>query len=241
MERNLDTSEFDRATEYATQKGFALKTFMQHCIRYGDPNGIDGVLGDPDNVATIRIALGDNVEFARLSLLYLWAQMELAVVWGGLSEEAAAALHFVYAQQAMEATTVDELVTLNGQILHDYAAAVEGVQKSLGKFEPVHICKQFIEEHLYENLNTGMLAERFHFSPDYLSKLFREAEGQPLATYIRNRRLSEAAMLLSNTSMEIAEISTRLHFSSQSHLGSLFKKAYGMTPKEYREASNQRG
>lgn len=236
----IDRSEFARATDYAQQQGFSLKSFFQHCIRYGDPDGIDRIFEDADNIANIKKALGENTDFARLSLLYLWAQMELAVVWGGVKEEDAAALHFEYAQQAMATNAIEQLIELNSQILHDYATAVKTVKRSLGKYAPVHSSKQFIEENLYEDVDASQVAEHFNFNVDYLSRLFKEDEGVPLATYIRNRKLEESIALLANTSMDIAEISSRLNFSSQSHFSSLFKKTYGMTPKEYRERAARR-
>lgn len=232
--RNIDKYEFDRATDYAVKQGFALKSFFQHCIRYGDPDGIDSVLDDLGDDAGIAQALGGNVEFARQSFLYSWAQMELAAVWGGLQEEDASALFFEYAQMAAEEESIEGLRKLDRQLLHDYAAAVAGMNRSMGKYKPVHLCKQFIDERLYEDVSAADVAEQFHFNVDYLSRLFREFEGMPLATYIRNRKLEESATLLRSTSMSISEIGSSLGFSSQSHFTSQFKKAYGVTPKQWR-------
>ena len=236
--RVFDKTEFTRATEYAMREGFALKAFYQHCIRYGNPSEIDAVLERVGNDPDVAQALGDNVEFVRLSFLYSWAQMELAAVWGGLQEEDAAALYFEFAQIAMEEDSLEGLMRLNRQLLHDYAAAVEGMNRSLGRYKPVHVCKQYIDERLYEDLNASIVAEQLHFNVDYLSRLFREAEGLSLAAYIRNRKLEESAILLKSTSMGIAEISACLGFSSQSHFTSLFGKTFGMTPKQWRMSVN---
>ncbi len=236
MSRIIDKSEFTRATDYAVKKGFALKSYFQHCIRYGNPDGIDSVLDNPEVERDVAQAIGENIEFARVSFLYWWAQMELAAVWGGLREEDAAALYFEFAQMAMEEESLEGLRKMNGQLLHDYAAAVNGSNKSLGKYKQVQLCKQFIDERLYEDLSATTVAEQFHFNVDYLSRLFRESEGVPLATYIRNRKVEEAATLLRNTTIGISDIGSNLGFSSQSHFTSLFKKMYGMTPKQWRTA-----
>ena len=55
-----------------------------------------------------------------------------------------------------------------------------------------------------------------------------------LTDFILTKKSEEAARLLAYTDKNLVAISDYLGFSSQSHLGKLFKEHFGMTPREFR-------
>lgn len=67
-----------------------------------------------------------------------------------------------------------------------------------------------------------------------LERHFGEYYGMSVAKYIIQLKLKEAAYLLANTDMSLADISNQLSFSSQSHLNNNFKKQYMCTLQVYR-------
>ena len=71
-------------------------------------------------------------------------------------------------------------------------------------------------------------------SHSYLTKKFKEYEGITIQQYIISEKLKAAANMLKYSDASISEIAEYLSFASQSHMGQYFKKAYQMTPKEYR-------
>jgi AraC family transcriptional regulator len=58
--------------------------------------------------------------------------------------------------------------------------------------------------------------------------------GEPVAEYIRRRRLMEAAKELLNTDDKIVDISLDYQFGSQEAFTKAFKKLYGIPPREFR-------
>lgn len=68
----------------------------------------------------------------------------------------------------------------------------------------------------------------------YLFKKFQQELGMSIGAYITQCRLREAKSLLRYTDKSLGEISSYLCFSSQSHFQNVFKKHFGVTPKEYR-------
>ena len=72
-----------------------------------------------------------------------------------------------------------------------------------------------------------------------LSKKFKRELGFNISSYIMRRKLEEAKSLLNYTDMTISEISEYLCFSSQAYFQNVFKKKYGITPKEYRKKQTQ--
>jgi transcriptional regulator GlxA family with amidase domain len=68
-----------------------------------------------------------------------------------------------------------------------------------------------------------------------LVRLLRdEAQTTPLA-FIIGRRLEHARSLLAHSNLPLVEIALACGFSSQSHFGNSFKKAFDLTPAQYRE------
>ncbi|GKT31296.1 Transcription regulator HTH, AraC- type like protein, partial [Aduncisulcus paluster] len=67
---------------------------------------------------------------------------------------------------------------------------------------------------------------------------FKKTFNTPPARWIRERRMSWAEQLLRNSGKSITEISYESGYESLSHFSSLFRKNYGVTPREYRAELN---
>ncbi len=101
----------------------------------------------------------------------------------------------------------------------------------------IDIMKQFTREVMGNlndpDLNVSMLAEKFNLSHSTLYRKIQNITGMPPNEFIRNIRLNEAAKLLINTDLNIAEIIVVVGFNDQSYFTKCFKKKYNLTPKEY--------
>ncbi|MDF2987115.1 MAG: hypothetical protein K0R50_2625, partial [Eubacterium sp.] len=93
-----------------------------------------------------------------------------------------------------------------------------------------------INEHVGDrDLSVELLAEKFHISPSYFSKLFNNYTKKTFPDYVNCLRLQNAAdLLLSNKNLDINEISARVGFNSSSYFAAAFKKKYGMSPSKFR-------
>lgn len=96
--------------------------------------------------------------------------------------------------------------------------------------------KEFIEEHLGEDLTIADMAAVVHMSPFHFSRAFKTATGQSPHRYVTQRRMERAKMLLAVTRLPVAEVAYRVGFSNQSHFTAQFRKATGTTPKRYRDS-----
>ena len=84
------------------------------------------------------------------------------------------------------------------------------------------------------------LAAHLHVNERTLRNLFyRYAGSSPIQVFNR-LRMETAADLLTSTHKPVGVISEELGFSSQFHFSKAFHGAYGLSPREYRKALNQR-
>lgn len=85
-------------------------------------------------------------------------------------------------------------------------------------------------------LNLQQLAEHCGLNPPYLSKIFREVMGKPITQYMSEYRLDKARQLLvSEDAPRIADIAEQCGFADYPYFSKIFKKAYGVSPVEYKE------
>ncbi len=105
---------------------------------------------------------------------------------------------------------------------------------SAGHNEVILDVKKYIDENISSDLSLNNIADQVHFSPKYISKIFKDETGDNLSGYINTVRLIKAASLLSETDLSIEKVSAAVGFSSSQYFIRKFKEKYFMTPKEYK-------
>jgi AraC-like DNA-binding protein len=96
---------------------------------------------------------------------------------------------------------------------------------------------QAMTEHqlfLHSNLTLPELAKHIASSPQYVSQVLNEYEGQNFFDYVNGFRIDFAKQLLANTSHSIIDITYASGFNSKSAFYKAFKKSTGLTPAQFR-------
>lgn len=93
---------------------------------------------------------------------------------------------------------------------------------------------EWVEIHLETRPNLDEVARISGYSKWHLQRKFKRITGIQLATYIRSRILTRAAVALRITNRSIIDISDELGFDSQQTFTRMFKQRFGITPNRYR-------
>jgi AraC family transcriptional regulator len=93
---------------------------------------------------------------------------------------------------------------------------------------------EYIENNLNKKIELQELADKVFLSKYHFHRTFHAIVGEPVAEYIRKKRLMQAANELLNTEEKIIDIAFRYQFSSQEAFTKAFKKLYGVPPREFR-------
>ena len=93
----------------------------------------------------------------------------------------------------------------------------------------------FIETNLYEPLTVESVANAVSYSYYHFHRYFQAVMGETIGSYIRSRRLTQAAYDLIYGNRKILDIAVSLYFESAESFTRAFKKRYGITPTEYRK------
>ncbi|KAF1303943.1 AraC family transcriptional regulator [Enterococcus sp. JM9B] len=99
---------------------------------------------------------------------------------------------------------------------------------------------QYMNDHFAETIRNEDLAKLVGYSPQYLSKLFKETYQLSPYQYLLELRLRKAKELLANDALlPIQEISERVGFNDVSYFIAAFKRSEQMTPKNFRRFYQQ--
>jgi AraC-like DNA-binding protein len=93
--------------------------------------------------------------------------------------------------------------------------------------------KEHLDGHLTCGLRLAEIARAVGASPAYLTSVFRRFEGVSLHRYATQLRLARSLVELPHAT-DLTTLALDLGFSSHSHFACAFRKAYKMTPSEFR-------
>ena len=86
-----------------------------------------------------------------------------------------------------------------------------------------------------EDMSLQMVASSVNVSPSHFSAVFKQETGQNFVDYLTDIRIAKAKELLTCTSMRTSDIGFAVGYRDPHYFSYKFKKAQGMSPKEYRQ------
>jgi AraC family transcriptional regulator, arabinose operon regulatory protein len=93
----------------------------------------------------------------------------------------------------------------------------------------------WIEEHFTEEFALDDLSRDLHLSTWHISHLFSKATGTSISSYVLQRRLNEACLLLKATSLPVNQIGRMVGIPNIPHFCTVFRKTMKLSPGAYRK------
>lgn len=241
--------EFYHTVFENVENGFAHNPYNHEmrecaCIRKGDVEGLRRILaerfpGRYGKLAEDPIRQAINIGIVAITLA------SRAAIEGGLHYETSFYLSDVFIQQleaCHDILTIESLYQSAelqyAELVHELLVKKEG---NMPEMENRHIshCKDYVFAHLHEKLTVQEIADAIGLEANYLSALFRRCEKVTLKQFILHEKIELVKNLLAYSDYSYVHIAISLGFSSQSHMGTEFKKVTGMTPRAYRMAYSE--
>ena len=127
-----------------------------------------------------------------------------------------------------------------GELDKEMEACIEKLCSSFSgkkgtKGELVAAVRDYIEQCYGEDLSLSSIADNFHISAPYLSKIFKEESGQNLNQFITEVRMKKAIYFLENSDRKIADIAELVGYDDVNYFIKVYKKVTGKTPAQGRK------
>lgn len=148
----------------------------------------------------------------------------------------------LFKQQALPPTaekSLREIMHLNGEDreLAEVALArflLETRTHGACKSKLAYEVREYVRIHAAKGVRVDELAERFGYSGDHLSRVYKQEFGHDLKAGITKARLLQIESLLLNTEASVKEIAETCGFADENLFLKFFKYHEKMTPREYR-------
>ena len=134
------------------------------------------------------------------------------------------------AEVLAEALFLQIMVQLNRWVLRKSPEVRESNARSDAKIDEI---LRYINGNLTADLSVDELGQRFYLSRSWLMHRFKSITGCPIHQYVLQKRLILAAQLL-REGESVGEAAQRSGFTDYSAFLRAFRRAYGVSPREYR-------
>ncbi len=126
------------------------------------------------------------------------------------------------------------------QIIHWFPNAMERIIDSINRSTPseesnIQRILHYIDlNDLGSSISLDSLADFIGFTPQYISKLFKQKFNINFSDYVCQRRIELACDLLKNTDLSVKDVAYKSGYNDVSYFSKVFGKITGFTPREYR-------
>lgn len=192
-------------------------------------------------ITDIRMPLCDGLEVAKY--LYQNHPGKKVIILSGYDD-------FRYAQQAIQYSVEDYLLKpVSQDMLHEslqkFLIKMDNESEQLTGYHTQYsalspealsgLIANYLQEHYQQDISFQEVSEKFGFTPEYLSRIFKKYTGETPSKYLTKLRINKAKLLLLNEpDIEIQKIGELAGYKDGFYFSRVFKSFTGMKPSEFR-------
>lgn len=201
------------------------------CVKRGEIKKLFTEFQQFGDIAVGQMSDNNLNQYKYMAVSYITLATRYAIE-GGLNEDDAYAFSDLFIQKIDLMTSTEEIIKAISESVIRLTNSVHEENKKIKHSPHIRKCLTYINKHLDKRITVKELAAECSLSQDYLSHLFKQEMNENISDYILNKKLEIAKSLLIEKA-DNASVCYALGFSSQSHFITVFKKKYGITPKEF--------
>ena len=158
---------------------------------------------------------------------------------GGIEAQEAYNMSDNFIQRMDRLDTIEDIYELQTEMIKTFTLKVKNSKSKKKPSDISYVSRQVLEAmdyiyyHLHERITVEDVASAVSLSPNYLNHLFSKEKGLSIQKYISARKIDAAKNMLQYSDYSVTQIAAILAYSSVSHFISSFKKATGMTPRDF--------
>lgn len=205
---------------------------LMSCVAQGNVHKLFEELKVFSNAIGVGEMSADNLNQYKYMVVSSITLATRYAIEGGLNEADAYSFSDMFIRKIDILKSPDKIISSLAQAIIELTNSV-AAEKSRLKYSPhIRKCIDYINKNINKKITIRDVSEECGLSADYLSHLFKSEIGENLSSYILKQKLELSKSLLLE-GLDNHRICQTLGFSSQSHFISVFKKQYGITPKQF--------
>ena len=95
--------------------------------------------------------------------------------------------------------------------------------------------KEYIAEHIYEDILLEDAANEMYLSITHLRRLFKTQMGETFLQYVTRKKMEKAVELLADPRLKVCQIGEKLGYKTPRYFSKLFYNFMGYYPNQYRK------
>ncbi|MCR4694385.1 MAG: response regulator [Pseudobutyrivibrio sp.] len=130
---------------------------------------------------------------------------------------------------------LEEIIIFFQKLYSQTLQYVDEHTKKKNRLDTDSVCR-YLKEHYTDGITLEGVADHFHISKEYLSKMFKNDQQIGFTDYVLKLRMERAKELITVYHAPLKEVGAIVGYIDQAHFYKNFKKYYGITPGEMRES-----
>jgi YesN/AraC family two-component response regulator len=105
----------------------------------------------------------------------------------------------------------------------------------------IHAYQEYLVQHIADpNLCVSIVADHFKISVKQMNRIFKSMTGLTASDYLTGIRMERASELLMHSNAKVQDVAQAVGIINTNYFFTLFKKRFGVTPKDFQIANHPR-
>lgn len=226
----------DQQQDFNPKTFFNTETEIIKAIVHSHENQLSNALTQLSNLKIIgeRFASNNIIRGEKDTLISYISVLNRAIIQWGYPVELAFQLHNELVQEIELTPQFSDFFQVIREITWHYYKVIKNYRMTT--FLPLHKrIKQYIKEHITENITLDDIATALNASKKTLNPAFKDEYNMTITQFIRQTKIDTAKELLIASNLTLLDISSLLSFSTASYFVKTFKEVTGITPNHFRQ------